>query len=458
MRGRLLRSMRIALVTALALGGPAARADQGSVAAPAAPAATALRITLPEAIARSRAASARLGALASLHTAAEENLAAARANHWPIVDVSAGYQRLSSVPELTVAFPGQAPTTIFPNIQDNVHARAGLTVPLYTGGRLSAVEAAAEGESAAAAADVRAGAQDLTLETTASFWSLVTSRESARVFDDAVRAFERHLADAQAGLEVGTAARNDVLAVEVERDRAILNRLEAGNRADVANADLVRLVGASPGTVLDPVPPASMPEPSRDGLEPLVASALASRPEHAALRERATAAQDRVRADEAGYYPKAALAGGFDEARPNRRILPVTDEWDSSWDVGVNVSLDVFDFGRTRAAVSRSRAQADAAARQLEDLEARIRQEVTARVFELTSAVSAVPVADRALASATESQRVSADRFREGVAPSSELLDAEVALQRAALDRTRAVAQAHLSRASLDRAVGAAAP
>ncbi len=458
MRGRLTRSMGIALVTGLALGMPAARADEGSVVAPSAPAAAPLPITLPEALARSRAASARLGALAALHTAAEENLASARANHWPIVDVSAGYQRLSSVPELTVAFPGQPPTTIFPNIQDNVHARAGLTLPLYTGGRLSAVEAAAEGESAAAAADVRAGAQDLTLETTASFWSLVTARESARVFDDAVRAFERHLADAQAGLEVGTAARNDVLAVEVERDRAILNRLEALNRADVANADLARLVGAAPGTVLDPVPPTSMPEPSRDGLEPLVASALASRPEHAALRERATAAQDRVHAEEAGYYPKAALAGGFDEARPNRRILPVQDEWDSSWDVGVNVSVDVFDFGRTRAAVSRARAQADAAARQLDDLEARIRQEVTARAFELTSAVSAVPVADRALASATESQRVSADRFREGVAPSSELLDAEVALQRAALDRTRAVAQAHLSRASLDRAVGAVAP
>lgn len=452
MRSRFAGSMGIAVVAWAALAGGAARA-QGEAAAP-----PAVRITLSEAIARARSASARLGALASLHTAAEENLAAARANHWPIVDVSAGYQRLSSVPELTVAFPGQAPTTIFPNIQDNVHARAGVSLPLYTGGRLTAVEAAAEGESAAAAADVRAGAQDLALETTASFWSLLTARESTRVFDDAVRAFERHLADAQAGLEVGTAARSDVLAVEVERDRAILNRLEAQNRADVTNADLVRLVGSSAGTILEPVPPAALPAPARDGLDPLIASALASRPEHRALVERVAAAEERVSAEKAGYYPRAALAGGFDEARPNRRILPVQDEWDSSWDVGVNVSLDVFDFGRTRAAVSRARAQADATARQLADLEARIRQEVTARAFELATALSAVPVSDRALASATESQRVSADRFREGVAPSSELLDAEVALQRAALDRTRAVAQAHLSRASLDRAVGAVPP
>ena len=56
--------------------------------------------------------------------------------------------------------------------------------------------------------------------------------------------------------------------------------------------------------------------------------------------------------------------------------------------------------------------------------------------------------------SAAESRRVAADRYREGVIPSSELLDAELAQERAALARTQAHAALRLAAAGLDRAVG----
>ncbi len=46
------------------------------------------------------------------------------------------------------------------------------------------------------------------------------------------------------------------------------------------------------------------------------------------------------------------------------------------------------------------------------------------------------------------------DRYREGVIPSSELLDAETALLRAGLDQTSAATQVRIALASLDRAVG----
>ncbi len=431
-------------------------AGDASAPIPSAPAATPLvqRITLDDALMRARASSARVGALAALHGAAEAGLAAAQAAHWPELDVTVGYTHQSSVPELSFALPGQAPQTIFPNIQDNYRARAGVGLPLYTGGHLTAAEEAARSESAATAQDVRAGIHDVTLETIAAFWSLVAARETTVVLDRALAAFDRHLADAQAALAVGTAARSDVLAVEVERDRATLARLDAENRSRVTNSDLARLVGSPAAIRFEPETPSALPAAPAVDVEVLVKQAYDTRPEHLALTRRVEAARARVRAEEGAYFPQASFSAGYDEARPNRRILPQRDTWDSSWDVGVNVSLSVFDFGRTRAAVSRAQAQADAASRQLEDLEARLRQEVSSRLSDLETALGAVPVAERALASATENERVSADRYREGVAPSSERLDAEVALVRAGLDRTRAIATAHLARASLDRVLG----
>jgi OMF family outer membrane factor len=250
------------------------------------------------------------------------------------------------------------------------------------------------------------------------------------------------------------AARNEVLAVEVERDRAQLAAIEADNAAEVANADLVGLLGLPPEAGIDaaePLAPAGVPEES---VATLVEAALAARPERAALTARLAAAEARVAAQRSSRYPQISAAAGYDYADPNAHYLPPQDVWKSSWNVGVGLSLSVFDGGRTAAAVSQAAAQADAVRRQIDDLDRRIRLEVTVRLLDAKTAGAAVTVASRSLASAEENRKVSADRYRAGVGLSSELLDAETGLLRAGLERTGALARLRTALASLDRAVG----
>ena len=90
----------------------------------------------------------------------------------------------------------------------------------------------------------------------------------------------------------------------------------------------------------------------------------------------------------------------------------------------------------------------------MDDLDRRIRLEVTTRHLDVRTALGAVDVASRGLESATENRRVSSDRFKAGVGLSSDLLDAETGLMRAGLDRTAALARVRLALAALDRAVG----
>ena len=63
-------------------------------------------------------------------------------------------------------------------------------------------------------------------------------------------------------------------------------------------------------------------------------------------------------------------------------------------------------------------------------------------------------ISDRIGGAADEALRVVNERFRVGVATSTEVLDAETALLQAELDRTRALANARLADARLARAVG----
>lgn len=413
-----------------------------------------VRLTLDEAVARAAAHSARLAQLESLQEAAAQGLRGAKAGRMPLLDLSASYNRNSNVPELTLSIPGAGARTIFPNLPDVYRTRAALSLPLYTGGRVEGVIGSQARLHDAATKDVEAGHADLVLEATSAYWGLVTSRESERVLSEAVASYEAHLVDARNRLEVGMAARNEVLAVQVERDRAELFRLQAENGARIANANLIRLTGLEDGIQVEPVEPGVPVLAPRGEADALVAAALEARPEIAALRARVAALEASVRTAGAGSRPQAALLAGYDYANPNSRILPLAADWKGTWSVGASVSLTAFDGGRTSAAVAQAKAQADALRHQLEDARRNVRLDVTSRLLDLETAEAGLAVAGRNLEAARENVRVSRDRYHEGVTSSSDLLDAETAHLRAGLERTATAAQRNLAVAHLARALG----
>jgi outer membrane protein TolC len=414
-----------------------------------------LSLSLEEAIQRAQAASPRLDQLRDLRDGAEAGLKGTRAERLPQVDLSAGYARYSDVPVLAIEQPPPGGSTIlFPNLPDNYAARVAMTLPLYTGGRLSSLITAADREREAAGKDVEAGGQDLVLETSATYWSLVTALEAEKVLGESMAAYDAHLQDATRREKFGMAAKNEVLAVQVERDRAELARLRAVNSAEVLRADLARLLGLSREVRVEPSATlAPLGAPGED-LAALLQEARSSRPDRAALMARIDAADARTRAARADRLPQARFSAGYDYASPNRRILPYSSQWQDFWEASVGLSFRVFDGGRTAASVAQGSAQAEAVRSQLEDLDRKIEFEVTRRLLELQTAAAAVEVTERSLESARENRRVASDRYRAGLIPSSELLDAELAMLRASLERTESLARQRLALSALQRAVG----
>ena len=438
----------------------AAAQEPPSVAvAPAAPAV--VRLGVDEAVSRAIAASPRLARLSAQEAAAEAQRQGAHAERWPQIDLTAGYQYRSDVPELAIFAPTNDPTkpveriVVFPNINDNWRLRAGVALPLYTGGRVGGQIRAAEEGRVAAQEDLRAGRSDLVLETKNAYWSLVTARESVRVLSESMKAYDAHLKDAREprALRHGRAQRGAGGAgrARPRRARPAAGR-GRGRRGRGEPAAPARPAGDLAGRA------GRAPRRRRAGRRrPRGARHRgAGRPRRAkgARRARERGRGDRRCASAARGSPRSPLTGGYTYANPNRDIVPPTTEWKDTWDVGVGVSWSVLDGGRRSASEARARAQADAVAAQLRELDRAIRLEVTQRALELRTAQARLAVAERSVESAAESRRVAGDRYREGVIPSSELLDAEVAHERASLARTEALAALRLAAASLDRAVG----
>lgn len=417
-------------------------------------AADVVQLTLAEAVARAQAASARLGQLRALEQAAAAGSRGARAQRLPSLGLSASYSRNSEVPEFVSSVPGQGTQVIFPNLPNQAYLRANVSVPVYTGGRIGASVAGAAQLEEASCLDTLAGQADLVLETTGAYWSLVAQRLAEQVLREAIAGYEAHLVDATNRFENGLVARNEVLAVQVERDRAELARLRAANATALASANLARLLGLPSGVRVETATELVAPESGTEPAGALVRRALEARPELAALAARATAADAAVKTARSGSLPQLGVTGNYDYANPNYRIFPLEGTWRDAWSVAATVSLLAFDGGRTAAATAEKRAQAEAMRQHLVDTQRRVRLEVTSHVLEIETAQAAAAVAARNLEAARENVRVSKDRYRAGVSLSSELLDAETQLLRAGLDQTEAMTQLLVAKASLDRAVG----
>ena len=122
--------------------------------------------------------------------------------------------------------------------------------------------------------------------------------------------------------------------------------------------------------------------------------------------------------------------------------------------MSLNASWQLFDGGKVHADAAEAAALARAARARLADLDAALDLEIRQRATELDSSRAAISAADAAVRSATEARRVVGDRFRAGVATSTDVIDAQLALLQAELDRTQAVTNARIARARLDRALG----
>ena len=415
----------------------------------------ALRLTLADAQARALQASHRLAELQAREAAAEATADVRAAASQPNVSVLAGYTRTNHVRQFFVPGPSNTrPLLIYPDVPDNWRTRLDLQWPIYTGGRTDALERAARAEAAAVGADLDAARGDLRLEVARAFWALVTARSSVGVLERAVERANTHVADVRQRLQAGLVPPNEVASAEAQASRERMLLIEAANQRDLASSDVARLIGESVLRPIEPVDPLDTPSAGSADMQALVAEAQAERSERAALERRVESAEARRTAAAAGTLPVISIGGGFDYARPNPRIFPRADRWDDSWDASVNLTWSLWDGGRTKAEVAEAAASAGAVRQRLTEFDSVLALEVRQRLLEIESGRAAIAAADDAVRSAEEARRVVAERFAAGVVTHTEVLDAQLALLQAELDRTRAQATVRLAEARLARAVG----
>jgi outer membrane protein len=383
--------------------------------------------------------------------AANEAVGEARAPYYPQVDFNAGYhrwQRRAFLPS-GLSLPGR-PTPELIGPLDDWNGGLVSRVTLYDFGERRAGLDSARARHAGAQADADATRADVRLNVQSAFYALAAAQDLQTVAEKNLARTEAHLRLAQARRQAGAVPQADELRMQAEVASAQLQLLDAQSRVRVGLGQLNTAMGRPAQTALAIAATTALPPPSGFDLEAAMQRALANRPELKSTEKRTEAARASVTAARASRAPKLRADGSF--GWNDTAWLPETREWQA----GVSIDLPIFDAGSRTSRLARAKADLTREEAAAENRRLQIRQEVWAAAAELERAWAAIAANETAVRANDESLRVVRERYQNGAALITDLLDTQTALARAEASLAGARWAYLAARATFDRAVGAA--
>ncbi len=440
------RWLSAALVVALAAAPPAAAA-QVAQAADTTPYPLVDRpdtaLTVEAVIERALAVSPLMAQAEGSVRSAEAGRLSALGAYLPTINASTNASRAS-----TNRFNPQTNTTVTGSA-NSYSAGLNAGVDIWNGGRRGAEMNDAKAALAAAEATARQRRFDVVLEAKTAFYEVVRAEELMRVANGRIRRAEESLSAAERRLQVGTATRSDVLRAQLELNDARQAELTERTGWVVATYTLGRVagldgrVGAVRGEPIG-VRPLALPE---EELRTIVEqSSPAVITAEADLRS-ADAGVDVARAS---YFP--SLRASTNLSWFNQELS--FDGGRSSWNMGLGISLPVFNGFQRETAVTRARVSADVARYQVRDARRAARVDFERLLGALRLADDRVALTAEAVEVAREDLRVQDERYRLGASTILDLLTSQVALAQAETDVIAATYDYQIARAELEALVG----
>ncbi len=376
----------------------------------------------------------------------------------PRFNTSYNYTRLNEAPfsrfqGLTGAFSPMNGTEIPAGTQNNYNWTIEARQPLFTGGGLIAnYQAGRIGEDAARIEET-AKQQDVVQDVKIAYFEILRAQKIMETARQSVEMLTAHRDAARNYFKVGMIPKNDLLHAEVELANGKQALTKAQNAVELTKARFNTVLKRK---ILTPVQIADVLQytPLEKQLDECFAIALKNRPELKIVALKAEQAGKLVRVAQSEYLPTLSLVGNYTRSGDNPSVSGSDFKDAENWYVMGVASWNFWEWGRTKFRVDASRAresQALDAAKELNDI---IALEIKNAYLNLQEAETQIVVSEKVIEQADENFRITQERFKERVATSTEVLDAQTLLTKAKAQYANALGDFNISYAKLDRAMG----
>jgi outer membrane protein TolC len=371
----------------------------------------------------------------------------------PSLKLNAGYRRLSEVDPFIINTPfGSFP--IAPGIFDNYSFQLSLFQPLFTGFRLAGNVNLNEELSNATTEEFNKDRNELFFNIKNSYWGVYKAIQFKKVMDETVEQIRAHVEDAKNLEKAGMLTKNDILKIEVQLSNVLYQQVDAENAVKLSIVALNNILGIPLSTQIEIASTANLNEYRLDELSKLIDIAVEKRPELKAAGSRIRAGEAGVTLAKSSWYPQVSLYANYYYSKPNQRILPTQNRFDGTWDAGINLSMNVWDWLTTKHQTDQAETQLAQAVDGLGIIKDGITLEVTQNYLSVNQAKRKIDIAKLSVGQAEENLRVTTQKFKNGLATSSDLIDAETALISSKTNYTTSIVDYELAKAKLEKSIG----
>lgn len=373
----------------------------------------------------------------------------------PKFSTSYSYTRLNEEPNFY--FPGFPPlmpagnmiTGTINNYNWVVEARQ----PLFAGGGILANYEASKVAEDAARVEETAKTLDVVLDVKIAYFNILRMQ---RLTDTARRQVEMlgaHSEVADNFFRVGLIPKNDMLQAGVELANGKQTLVKAKNAVQLTKARLNTILKRD---VLTPVEIVDILDykPMRQSFDECLGIARQHRPELKISELRVEQAGKMVSAAKSEFFPAVSLVGNYARFGDTASLSGTQYKDTESWQVMAVTSWNFWEWGKTKYRVDAGKARESQAMDQTRELNDQIALEIKNAFLVLQEAESQIAVSQKVIEQAEENFRIAEARYKERVARSTEVLDAQTLLTKAKAEYANALADYNIAHARLQRAMG----
>lgn len=333
-------------------------------------------------------------------------------------------------------------------------ASAVVTQPIYMGGAISAANKMASISEQMVANDYEAKLQATLHGTDHAYWMVVSLKHKRKLADSYLKLVKKLSNDVHKMIDEGVATRADGLKVDVKVNEAEMTLTQADNGLSLAKMFLCQLCGLpldSKITLADEDRESLPIEVVADDID--INTVADNRPEVKLLENTVDLSRQATRLARASYLPQILLSGGYSATNPNL-YNGFERKFSGAWNVGVVVRMPVWNWFEGVYKVRASKAATCIAQLEVGDVREKIELQVSQTKFKMSEANRRLVMATSNVDKANENLRCANLGFREGVIPSTGVMEAQTAWLQAQSQKIDAEIDVKLSQVDYKKALG----
>ena len=350
---------------------------------------------------------------------------------------------------------GQGIVDAFRTDTRNLYAGAAtLTQPIFMGGKILAYNKITKYAEQLAASQHATGMQDVVMSTDQAYWQVISLVNKQRLAESFVELVRKLDSDVNKMLEEGVATQADALSVRVKVNEAEMALVQVEDGLSLSKMVLCQLCGLPLDTEIrladEEMEDLALPDTFT---ESNVNTALANREELKSLELASKIYRQKVNVARAGYLPSIGLTASYLFSNPSL-FNGFENKFRGTWGIGVVVTIPVFHWGENIYKVRAAKAEANIARYRLDDAREKVELQVTQNSYKVNEAAKKLAMAEKNMEKAEENLRYANFGFREGVIPTSNVLEAQTAWLSAQSGKIDAQIDLKMSEIYLNKSMG----